>query len=97
MALLYGTFIFLFWKITGRIQYSFLDFNCGYTAFWHILGINVGATMAYFALAAIDDIIKPKLYSSSSYNEDDDDVELRKYGFQHPFDESSSLLLDEDE
>ena len=66
MTLFYGTFIYFFWKTTGRIQYSFLDFNNGYSAFEHILAINIGASIFYTLASRIDNYFKPSLYLKSS-------------------------------
>jgi len=63
MVGIYGSFIFSFWLITGRIQYSFLDFNKGYSCLWILLGINVGATFAYQVFCMIDAVFKKDLRS----------------------------------
>ena len=75
VTLIYGTFIYLFWKITGRIQYSFLDFNQGYSAFWHILAINLGATLFYFVAASVDNTLKPNLHLRVRRPGDTDDLQ----------------------
>ena len=58
----YAIFIYVFWAITGRIQYYFLDFSKSVPgAFLNILIINALATLLYGALSHLDQELKPDL------------------------------------
>lgn len=62
VAVIYGTFVFMFWKITGRIQYSFLNFEKSTCeALLTILCINIMGTALYILLCQIDGRIKSEL------------------------------------
>ena len=61
VCIVYATFDFLFWKLTGRIQYSFIDFTKGNSAWYNILTINIMASLAYSLFAMADGIFKPDL------------------------------------
>ena len=61
ICFIYATFDYLFWRLTGRIQYSFIDFNKGWSAWNHIIAINVMASLAYCIFAMIDGMLKPDL------------------------------------
>ena len=59
VCMIYGVFVYLFWKITGRIQYPFLNFQENQMiAFRNILFINFFATCSYLIIYEIDTWIK---------------------------------------
>jgi hypothetical protein len=55
ICLLYGSFVYFLWKSTGRVQYFFLNFNKGYSAFVNLALINIGATLVYILLSNLDE------------------------------------------
>ena len=63
ICLVYGMFLYSFWRETGRQQYSFLDFNSGKHALLVLVAINVFATSFYIAFFHADQRVKNKLSS----------------------------------
>lgn len=45
--MVYGTFLFIFFERTGRVQYPFLDFRDGYRALLNLIGLCLAALALY--------------------------------------------------
>lgn len=66
MTILYGSFCWAYWAITGTQQYSFLDFSTG-EAFKNLFWINLAAVVVYILFCIFDERIKPINDAGSIY------------------------------